>query len=188
MALTQRDRRALMILGIAAPILAVVFYGEAMISALGADSPEYRQANARFDAVYGSMKKFDLWSSQAAALQKKLHVEVNPVSADEQKDSFLKALEDQGLKREVKITAHRWLVTRGAARSEIQRRAFQIDCSGKFPNLIEFVRGIEEMTIPVVIDEISLSRLSGKGNEQQLKATLQLHIYVFPEGGADGQA
>lgn len=212
MPLTHRDKRALIVLAIVLPVILLFFYGDQILSALRADSSEYVESRARFNPLYQKLKNHERLSREIAAAQKRLHVKVSPVSADQQKDDFLKIIEDEGLKRQIQITGHRWLtVTRSTKSPGVEKRAFQIDCTGQFSNLIEFVKGIEGLTVPVVIDEISLSRRQasaggpaagkasggnpgrggrgggggGQGNEAQLKTTLQLHLYMFPEGGGE---
>ncbi len=192
MNLSKQDKRALTVLAIFLVGSVLYFFGDSIVSTLRADSPDYRAAKSRFEPIYSQMNNYFNWSHEIDAAQKRLHVKVNSASPDQQKDEFLKQVEDEGLKRKVQITAHRWVrVTRSAKTGGVEKRAFQIDCTANFPNLIEFVKGIEQLTVPVVVDDISLSRITGGkqgGEKQDLKATLQMHIYIFPEGAFNGAA
>lgn len=216
MRLSQRDKRALILLAIVVPIMTLFFFGDRLMSILRADSPEYVQARSQFMPIYEKMNSFERWRSEVSSSQERLHIKVSTSHADQQKDEFLKTIEDEGLKRKVQITGHRWLrVTRSTKSPGVEKRAFQIDCVGNFAGIIDFVKGIEELAVPVVIDEISLSRRTtgpnpqgrpgsggpggpnrggggpGRGggqDEHQLKATLQLHLFIFPQGAADDQA
>ena len=176
-----------MLLAVVLPVMALFFFGDKILSTLRADSPEYLQARTKFLPLYSKMTSYDRWSREIEIAQKRLHVKVNAQPADQQKDEFLKKMEDEGIKRQVQISAHRWLPVTKSKKSGVQKRAFQIDCVATFPNLIEFVKGVEELPVPVVIDEVSLSKRAGERNEkQEIKATLQMHLFIFPEGAANG--
>jgi Tfp pilus assembly protein PilO len=184
MALSERDRRALKTLAVAAPVILVVFYGGPLLNSLTAGSTEYSRNEARFLPLYQKMKAYPAWDAEVRKRQKQLRVRINHDPADRQKDAFVKALEDLASKSKVRIYRPRWLkVTRKSAGA--RKLAYQIDATGSFEDVIKFIQGIEALTVPTVVEEINIAKrtTSSKEKKPTVSATLRLQTYIFPEDG-----
>jgi len=181
--LSERDRRALVFLGIAAPVLLIALYVGPQITSLLSGSVEQSQKQSRFHSIYGKMRNFENWQKELEQKQADLHIQVSNTSDDHQVDAFVKAVEDAGRRAKVQISHFRQLPRKLKAVSGSKKVATQtvlIDFVAQWPSLVTFVKEIEGMTVPVVIDQISLTKRIAE-NKPAISATLQLHIYLFPE-------
>jgi len=184
--LSERDRRALLILSIAAPVVIIVFYGGPLLNSLFSGSTEYQQKLKRFETINGKMRNFDRWQEELETKQNDLHVRINSGSANQQIDSFVKALEDQGQRAKVHISNYRQMqvkVKTVSGGKKVASQTLLVDCMASWPGLITFVKDIESMTVPVVIEQITLTKRTSE-DKPIITATLQLHVYLFPEASS----
>jgi hypothetical protein len=182
MAMTTQDKRALKILASFVAIFLAVFWGGPLLDALSAGSAEFEEREAEFLPLKRKLDRCQSWHVKVQKLQKDLQVEVSKEAKDKQKDEFVKAIENLCAKSQVKYSRMRPRDIRSSTK-EKNMKAFQLDCAAPFPNLIKFVKGIEELTVPVVIDKITLSEAakSKQGPAPTLNATFDLRIHLFPE-------
>ncbi len=182
MAMTDRDKKALKILGAFIAAYIVLFWGGPLVDALSAGSEEFEEKQAQFEPLKKKLDKCESWHVKVQKLQKETRVEISTESKDKQKDDFVKAIENLCGKSGVKYSRMRPRDIRSASK-EKRMKAFQFDCAAPFPNLVKFVKGIEELTLPVVIDKMTFSESSKskKGAQPTLNATFELRIHLFPE-------
>ncbi len=181
--MTNRDKRALQILAAFLVVYAVVFWGGPLVAALSAGSAEFEEKQAKFLPLKRKLDKCQSWHVKVQKLQKDLQVDVSEEPKDKQKDDFVKAIENLCAKSKVKYSRMRPRDIRSSTK-EKRMRAFQLDCAAAFPNIVKFVKGIEELTVPVVIDKITLSEASKSKKQPMptLNASFELRIHLFPEG------
>ena len=231
MALTERDKRALMILCVAAPLIVIFFFGGTLLQIVLPSASAFAQKDKDLRLMYSKMTSFERWQKEMQDKQQALHVKVNADKADNQIDGFVKAMEDLGRRSQVQIvryTQHERR-TKKVAGGTVAYQTMQVDCAAQWPNLATFIKDIEAMTVPVVVDQIVFTKRtittassksggesrapdgapqgpgaspsgapfpflggapgapsgpSGPGGklERVVAGTLQLHIYLFPEG------
>ena len=184
MPLSERDKRALLFMVVGIGVIGMVFYGGPLLNSVTAGSEEFTQKKARFTSINLKMKHYEDWRQEIEKRQEDLHVKVNPHSEDRQIDEFTKAMEDLGKRSKVQITSWRPMqrkLLRSSSKSKrVAKQTLLFDCTGEFTNLISFVRAIEGMTMPMVIEQISLSKKMVK-DKLMISATLRLDLYLFPE-------
>ncbi|MCX7013133.1 MAG: hypothetical protein NTW86_11355 [Candidatus Sumerlaeota bacterium] len=248
MQLTERDKRALMVLCVAAPVILifsyVFLYGGSPLNLLSPDAKGFAEKESGLRGMYAKMSSFNRWQTELQEKQQALHVKVNPDDADSQIDAFVKAMEDLGRRSQVQIlryTQHERR-TKKIGGGTVDYQTMQVDCQAQWPNLATFIKDIEAMTVPVVVDQIVFTKRTlttgssksggesrapeggdrgggdqggapggpagagggppgapfpfpgggpgGPGGKMEriVAGTLQLHVYLFPEGAKQALA
>ncbi|OPZ22707.1 MAG: hypothetical protein BWZ10_00310 [candidate division BRC1 bacterium ADurb.BinA364] len=181
MAISERDRRALIVLVVASAAIGIFAYGPDLAKTYLGGNEALAGQDARFRSIYGKMKYYQTWAREIEHLQEKLHVKATYESEERQKDAFVKAIEDLGLRTKVAISQVRPLPLRASAAGGVKKRAYLLTCTASFPNFISFIKGLEELTIPTLVDSINLTKRATEGRTTILGATLQVQTYIFPE-------
>jgi Tfp pilus assembly protein PilO len=207
MNLAPRERRTILI-GLT---LAVVVGGYAWVirplarrlQGTGATSEHLR---SQFADARTRLGRYEAVGRELKSLTDKLHVEVPKDSPPDQMKQLVEKFEQLAGRANVQIRNITQLKSQArtvAARGASPRTELKIDltCQG-FAGLARFVDSLEEATVPIVVDQISITTTggrsggggggggdrsrgrgpgSGESQRRQLQAALKVYTYLFPE-------
>lgn len=210
MNLSPRERRTVLIgAAIAIVVGGYVWVARPLVRVARRSSPSsVTHQRARFVDARARILRYASVGREIASLSENLHVEIPTESPSDQMKQLVEKFEKISGRSRVKINNIQQLKSRarkGATRG-MSRTELRLDLSSEsFASLLRFIDGLEEATVPIVLDQISITTSGGRGPQQrgptppasgapperaasgrssskrQVRAALKIHTYLFPE-------
>jgi hypothetical protein len=200
MSLAPREKRTVLI-GLAIVLVVGVYMGVTRLRrALSGSTTATERTVSQFADARTRIVRYERVGKDLSTLTKDLHVEIPTGAPSDQMKRLVDQFEQLAGRSGVQIrnitqlkSQARATTARGPLRSEIK---LDLTCPG-FASLARFVDSLEQATVPIVVDQISITttggrtgssggsprggRMGGQPARRELQAALKIFTYLFPE-------
>jgi len=203
MNLAPREKRTVLI-GLAVVLVVGVYAGVTRLKrVLAGSGTDTEQTLSQFADARTRINRYERVAKDLSTMTKDLHVEIPTGAPSDQMKRLVEQFEQLAARSGVQIrnitqlkSQARAVTGRGPSRSEIK---LDLTCQG-FAGLARFVDSLEQSTIPIVVDQVSITttggrtaassggrggggggRAGGQQGRREIQAALKIFTYLFPE-------
>jgi len=212
MNLSARERRTIVIGAAAVVVILGYLWGiRPLVRAVRRSRPTTIDQRGRFADARTRIIRYASAAREISSLSENLHVEIPTESPSDQMKQLVEQFEQLSGRARVKINNIQQLKSRArkGATPGMSRTELRLDLTAEsFACVVRFIDSLEEATVPIVLDQISITTSGGRGgsaqrgpapsgppgappgsggppgrssSNRQIQAAMKIHTYLFPE-------